>query len=117
MERPKRQHILSVSYDHILMKTRQLLLESRGYEVTSAEGFVEAIAECRSADYDLLIIGHSVPPADKQMLMEESKQRCLSPILALLRPGELEIKGASKSLDASYQPDTLLLLVEELLSD
>jgi DNA-binding response OmpR family regulator len=116
MERPERPHILSVSYDCVLMKTRQMVLEKHGYKVTSAEGFVEAIAECQSADYDLLIIGHSVPPAEKQMLVEESKRHCQSPILALLRPGELEVKGATKSLDASYQPDALLLMVEELLT-
>jgi DNA-binding response OmpR family regulator len=116
MERPVRSQILSVSYDQLLLKTRHLLLESRGYDVISAEGLEEAIAKCRSASYDLLIIGHSVPATDKQALMEESKRHCKSPILALLRPGEREIKGASRSLDATYHPDSLLLMVEDLLT-
>ena len=36
-------HVLSVSYDAILLSTRQMLLESRGYTVTSAEGYVDAL--------------------------------------------------------------------------
>lgn len=57
--------ILSVSYDAMLLSTRQMMLESHGYTVTSAEGFVDAIRMCRGGNYDLLIIGHSIPHTDK----------------------------------------------------
>lgn len=116
MQWSERPHILSLSYDRMLLMSRQSVLESRGYRVTSAEGFEQGLAACRNADYDLLLIGHSVPPADKQAIIEASKQHSQSPILALLRPGESEVSGASKSIDASYLPDALLLVVDELLA-
>jgi len=115
MERAGSQRILSVSYDSTLLKTRQLLLEARGYKVTSVNGFTRAIAECRNTGYDLLILGHSVPLADKLALIKESQQHSWAPILALLRPSESDVEGASRSLEASYAPDALVLVVQELL--
>ncbi|HLJ78747.1 MAG TPA: hypothetical protein VKT75_15105 [Acidobacteriaceae bacterium] len=34
--------ILSISYDPVLLRTRELLLQQMGHDVTSAEGFAEA---------------------------------------------------------------------------
>lgn len=108
-------HILSVSYDAML-KTRQLMLESCGYTVTSAEGFVEAMRRCVAGNYDLLIIGHSIPHTDKKALIEEMRGHCHAPVLALLRPGELELLNeATKSIDAA-NPKLLLDTVAQLLS-
>jgi YesN/AraC family two-component response regulator len=41
-ERKPKARILSVSYDQPLMRTRQMLLETKGYEVVSAIGFANA---------------------------------------------------------------------------
>jgi CheY-like chemotaxis protein len=108
-------HILSVSYDALLLQTRQLLLESRGYAVTSAEGYVDAIKKCRAGDYDLLIIGHSIPHTDKEAIMAEMGQRSAAPVLALLRINEPELRGAAASVDAS-RPELLIEAVGRLLN-
>ena len=55
---PKR--ILSISYDQALLETRQALLEQRGYSVTSVRGFTQAIAYCKSKDFDLFVLGHAI---------------------------------------------------------
>jgi|SRR5579871_5802615 len=107
-------HILSVSYDALLLQTRQLLLQSRGYTVTSAEGYVDAIRKCRAGGYDLLIIGHSIPHTDKEAIMAETKQHCPAPVLALLRSNEPELAGAAESVDAS-RPELLIEAVARLV--
>lgn len=54
------KRILSVSYDASLLATRRMLLEQKGYEVTSALGFSEAIECCKRSGFDLFILGHSI---------------------------------------------------------
>lgn len=108
-------HILSVSYDVMLLKTRQLMLESCGYTVTSAEGFVEAMRLCMEGHYDMLVIGHSIPHTDKKALAEKMSAHCHAPVLALLRQGEIELSEATKSIDAG-NPKLLLDAVAQLLS-
>jgi CheY-like chemotaxis protein len=108
-------HILSVSYDAVLLSTRQMMLESRGYAVTSAEGFVDAIRKCRGGEYDLLIIGHSIPHTDKEAIVAELQQHCSAPVLALLRPNEQELSGATESVEAA-RPDLLMAAVDRLLA-
>jgi CheY-like chemotaxis protein len=83
------KRILSISYDKALLLTRQLLLTELGYEVVSAEGFAEAWEKCEDLEpFDLVIIGHSIPPKDKERIIEHLKKHCDSPVLALLRPYE-----------------------------
>lgn len=107
-------HILSVSYDPLLLSTRQLMLEGRGFKVTSVEGFIPSMEACKSGSYDLLIIGHSIPHVDKQAIVREAKMHGNKLVLSLLRSGELPVEGASESVDA-MRPDLLLECVEHLL--
>ena len=107
-------HILSVSYDVTLLNTRQLMPEACGYQVTSAEGYVGAIRKCRAGSYDLLIMGHSIPHADKQEIVLEVRKHCPIPVLALLRIGEPPLEGAAESIDAQ-NPRLLLDAVSRLL--
>jgi CheY-like chemotaxis protein len=108
-------HILSISYDVMLLNTRQLMLEGCGYSVTSAEGYVEAITKCRAADYDLLILGHSIPYSDNEEIVREFQARCQSPILALIRENEPELESATNCIHAS-NPKLLLDTVARLLA-
>jgi DNA-binding NtrC family response regulator len=65
-----------------------MLLEQRGYSVTSALGFSQAIAHCRASDFDLFILGHSIPETDKLELIKAFRENCPAPILSLERHGE-----------------------------
>ncbi len=107
--------ILSISYDGPLLVTRQMLLQAYGYDVASAEGFVEAleIAE-REPNFDLVIMGHSIPSKDKRKIIDQIRHRRDVPVLALLRPGESPIKEANAWVEP-HDPKQLVAAVQRLL--
>lgn len=93
--------ILSISYDDDLLVTRHLLLERQGHSVISAMGFAEAI-EKAGPDYDVIIIGHSMPQKDKRAVIAELRDRgCTAPVLGLLRANE----PAIPEVTAAVLPD------------
>jgi len=82
-------NILSVSYDETLLRTRELLLESAGHSVTSAFGHHEAMEACKPGDFQLVIIGHSIPKKDKLDIIERFRQTNPdATVIALIRAGE-----------------------------
>lgn len=110
------KRILSISYDESLLNTRQWMLESLGHRVTSALGFTAALDLCRQGSFDFVIIGHSIPHADKKAIVREIRQHCNAPVLALLKHSEPQLVEAEYTMDFS-QPDHFLGFVEEVLSD
>jgi CheY-like chemotaxis protein len=109
---PKR--ILSVSYDPVLLATRQMLLEQKGYSVTSALGFTEALEQCQNQGFDLFILGHSIAEKDKLHLIATFRGSCPAPILSLERIGEKQV-----SCDFHASPDDpakFLQVVEKILA-
>ncbi len=87
--------ILSVSYDEVLLRTRHMLLEREGHEVFSCLGFTEGMARCKRGDFDLFLLGHSIPHADKQELVATFRRHCRGPIISLRRnAGEQPVDGA-----------------------
>lgn len=113
-----RKRILSISYDPTLLWTRQMLLQQVGYDVRSAEGFAATLRTCREEghQFDLVVLGHSIPHEDREAIIHEISETCPAPVLALLRPNESHVKGATRSIDAS-DPAALLAAVEEILRD
>lgn len=107
--------ILSVSYDPTLLRTRQMLLERAGYEVVSTPDLAGALEKCRDTEYDLVIMGHSIPPTDKLEIMHALRQHCPAPVLALLRPGESPLREAAESIDP-FNPNQLLAAVDRILN-
>ena len=107
------KRILSVSYDMNLLATRRMLLETRGYEVTSAFGFTAATSQCRNAGFDLFILGHSIPMEDKEELIRTFKETCPAPILSLERVGEERVQADYHA--APDNPEQLLRTVEKIL--
>ena len=110
------KRILSISYDRSLLWTRQLLLEQLGYQVVSAEGFAQAWEAARSSknEFDLIILGHSIPPKDKVAIVDHLRDTCKSPILALLRPYEAPVSDVGMSVDAG-DPGAFLVAVRKML--
>ena len=107
--------ILSISYDGPLLVTRQMLLQAYGYEVTSAEGFAEALEQCDGeANFDLVIVGHSIPVKDKRQIINQIRKRRPIPVLALLRSGESPIDEANESVEPN-DPRQLVDAVQRLI--
>jgi DNA-binding response OmpR family regulator len=111
------KRILSISYDAALLWTRQLMLQQLGFSVVSAEGFVAAMEACesRAREFDLAILGHSIPTKDKERIISHFRLHCDAPILALLRPHEGAVQSATRSLEPD--PEKLIAAVLEMLSD
>ncbi len=111
-----KKHILSVSYDQPLLVTRQLILEQAGYDVSSAFGFAEAMEICKTRhDFDLILMGHSMPHKDKTALIAALRPECQAPLLSILRHGEWKIPQANNAVDASDGPDALLAAVNDAI--
>ena len=102
--------ILSISYDESLLETRRMMLEREGYEVHSAFGFAKAIDMCRSDEFDLIIMGHSIPHEDKLQILSKLRKVCKAPVLALMRQGEQPLETAQYVLD-HWEPRHFLALV------
>jgi CheY-like chemotaxis protein len=109
--------ILSISYDVSLLLTRHLLLERLGHTVHSAEGFARAFELCEHHDgrFDLIVLGHSIPHADKIAMINHCKNVCKCSVLALLRPNESPVPGADKSVDVA-DPQAFLAAVDDIVS-
>ena len=108
-------HILSVSYDKALLKTRQLILEGHGYKVTSALGFEHALQACKNPiqSVHLFILGHSIPASDKKALVQQFREHRNAPVIALTRVTEPRIAGADYYLEPD--PTPLVALVASIL--
>jgi DNA-binding response OmpR family regulator len=105
--------ILSISYDKALLHTRELMLAHEGFEVESAVGFSAALHACKKGKFDLMIMGHSIPPEDKAAIIEQLRAVCETPILALRRPNEAPVNAAEYNLD-SGDPERFLSYIKEI---
>ena len=111
-----KKHVLSVSYNRALLTTRQMILEQAGYLVSSAFGFAEGLEICKTRhDFDLILMGHSMPQKDKIALVKALRPDCTAPLLSILRRGETPIPQADYSVDSNDGPAALLAAVHEAL--
>jgi DNA-binding response OmpR family regulator len=103
---PNSKRVLSISYDVSLLRTRRGLLEQAGFEVASASDLSQALKLCQGSDsrFDLVILGHSVPPEEKKEFIACLKQHSEAPILALLKPNEPPVEGAARSVESMDVP-------------
>src|SRR5689334_19414353 len=108
--------VLSVSYDESLLRTREWILKGAGFAVTSALGYIEAIAHCQNSAFDLAIIGHSIPKSDRMALLKQLRTHNHTRILALRRQGEEHIDGVDHSIEPFLGPDALLEAVRTTLA-
>jgi CheY-like chemotaxis protein len=108
--------ILSISYDQALLHTRELMLSREGFEMISAVGFSAAIDACKKGQFDLVIMGHSIPAADKTAIITQLRAMCDTPVLALRRPNEEPLKSAEYNFD-SGDPQSFLSYVKEITND
>lgn len=106
--------ILSVSYDNPLLRTRHMLLETQGHEVVSSLGFTESLKHCHQGNFDLFLLGHSIPHSDKLQLVKTFRKNCPAPIISLRRnAGEEPVDGADYHIEPD--PGPLLELVHKIL--
>jgi DNA-binding NtrC family response regulator len=110
---PIRKTVMCVSWLSYLATTREMLLNQAGYAVVSAIGKEQAISKW-DASVDLLVLGHSLPRAEKQALIEWFKEHSKSPILSLLKPNQQKLPEADFGVEA-HNPDDVVKAVREIL--
>ncbi len=104
--------ILSVSYDEPLLRTRHMLLQTRGHDVVSSFGFTLSLEHCKHGGFDLFILGHSIASEDKRELVNAFRQKCSGPVISLLRTDEPLVDGADYHIQPD--PEPLLALVDKI---
>ncbi|HEY1805853.1 MAG TPA: response regulator [Terracidiphilus sp.] len=60
--------ILSVDLDPMILNTREAVLRSEGYIVVSAASIKEAFHQFHEGDFDLMILGETIPARDRERL-------------------------------------------------
>jgi CheY-like chemotaxis protein len=108
--------ILSVTYDPSLAVTREMLFASAGFQVSSSSNINQALELCAHKEFDLIVIGHSMPLEQTGFLVKELRLRCDTPLLVLQRPGESLVTGVDYIFDSTESPALLLQAVVNILS-
>lgn len=67
--------ILSVSYDCALMSSRSMLLRHTGFQVEDVHSRSQALKSARSDRFDVLLICHTLPEADRKHLIAAVRER------------------------------------------
>jgi DNA-binding response OmpR family regulator len=109
------KRILLISYNEQLLIARRVLLEEEGYNVSSALGLKEALANCNDSEFDLLILGHSIPLTDKEGLISTFRAHSSAPILSLWEKNEV-ISNSVDYLTFTDTPEKLLGHVATILT-
>lgn len=107
--------ILSITFDQSLAATREMLFASAGFLVHSTCNINQALELCTHKDFDLIVIGHSMPLDQRRFLVRELRLRCDTPLLALKRPGESPVAGVDHVFDSAQSPDLMLEAVVNIL--
>ncbi len=109
-------NILSITYDETLLRTRQMILEAAGHEVTSALGLQDGRAACEKRGFQLFILGHSIPEKDKLELV--ACFRGVNPkaqVIALTRAGEVRLKEVDTYINPG-DPEELVRAISRVLA-
>lgn len=106
--------VLSISYDKVLLHVRHRLLENKGYSVVSVEGFGDALKTCQNLQYDLVVIGHSIPAKDKELILQAIRKTGNTPVIALSRLGEPDLEGVAATVDP-FDPVNFVKTIDRIL--
>ena len=109
------QRILVVSHDPHVADVRKALLEAAGFQVSSANN-LKAVQEACQTSPQLVMIGYSLPPAEKRRVCAEVRERCKAPILELLKNDEPSLM-ADVFFHHAARPDDFLAAVRRILTE
>jgi DNA-binding response OmpR family regulator len=109
------QSILVVSHDLHLADVRKAVLEAAGFQVISASS-LKAVQEACQKDPHLVMIGYSLPPAEKRRVWAEVREHCKAPILELHKNEEPSLT-ADVFFHRPDRPDDFLAAVRRILTD
>src|SRR5437660_1282294 len=107
--------ILSISFDNLTGIARNVLLAHAGYAVSPATSTTRAFELLGTWPFDLVIIGDTVPEAERRLLFLEIKRKFEVPVL-LMDPGEADpMMRARAHIRANASPEELMRAVASLV--
>ena len=107
--------ILSISFDNLSGIARNVMLAQGGYSVSPATSTTRAFELLERLRFDLVIIGDTVPTAERRLLFLEIKRKFDSPIL-LMDTGEADpLMRAREHIRADATPEQLMIAVRSLV--
>jgi hypothetical protein len=104
MERPNNT-VLLVSLAPEAAQKQKESLESAGLDVVLVCEPEKVLASCRQYRPRIMVIGRSIPPAEKRRIWYEARADCPTPLLELHNSGPPELMQAAFSLEADVDDD------------
>ena len=104
-----------MTFDRMLGATREMLFKQAGFQVKTVHVIGHAIQSCTAESFDLIVIGHSIPIEQRELLLKEVRRQCATPTLALCRHCEPPLTNADHVFDSAESPGLLLETVVEIL--
>lgn len=114
-----RNPILVVSHDPVLADVRKHILEGAGFKVISATNLMAVRDACVNYTLSLVMIGYSLPAAEKRRVWSEVRQACSSktPVLELYDNDKPELMESQALFShESHEPKDFLEAVQQILS-
>jgi len=97
-------------------EARRVQLQGAGYHVTAAGNFRDVQEICEKGDFNLVVVGYSIPAKEKKRIRAELVARCPhTPILELVQRDTPVLLDAQHHLNSQPGTDTLQGKVEEIL--
>lgn len=107
--------ILVASRDPRQADVRKQVLEAAGYKVISARNLQEVVAVCTAKPRpDMVLVGFSLPAAEKARVALEVRRCMKAPILQLYRGEKPDIKHRGVHYHESHTAEDFLATVDRL---
>jgi DNA-binding NtrC family response regulator len=114
-KRATKGRVLTVAYDETLLQTWALLLKAQGYDAVVSKN-LESLRECcKEQVFDVLLLGSSVPLADKASMIEAFRRCCPAPIINVISNPDGE-KTDGADFHIAPDPEKLLQCIAEAIS-
>jgi DNA-binding NtrC family response regulator len=107
--------LLAVGLDSTLLATQRPIWQSAGYLITDTESIREAILHINARNFDLVLLGHSIPTESRErltFLIRASSSRI--PVVCVSPSSSHHDRFADATI--REEPDSLLRGIQELLA-
>lgn len=108
--------VLNIAADPFVADVRKQVLETGGYDVTSAQNILEVVEACETQDFDAVVLGQTIPMKEKRRITATVRERCKArtPVIGLYTTSPAEVDDADLAISAQ-EPQALLDGLKRLL--
>lgn len=111
--RSHKARVLTIGNDEPALEIWRLLLESKGHTAMASSG-AAALQQCAHGPFDVVVLGRSVPDADKKKLLEGLRQCCPAPVISVFSSDVEPDDGAE--FHCRPNPEEVLRRIAEIVT-